>query len=267
VTLESTLHAPGRLVAAWDLSALPRQVIVVYATSDAGARALHREQVDANTREHVNDVVRERGVRIGNAHGEHVWVFDERGAGVWTATASIVEGSWIVLGTRAGGVKVKDIEKVVTHLDRTACQIRCQIKDGRVVPILDAQVTGLPWPRLFAQDLAMWLGVPHVGPDGNVTNERQLALGRQLRAFADRIEAAPGAPASVDLGGCELRLVPEPTEPLACSLALQVLSRDGMRSSSRRLKRGTVVLLGAYLRRLRTADELAASIDELADRV
>mgnify|MGYP006154544207 CR=1 FL=1 len=49
--------------------------------------------------------------------------------------------------------------------------------------VVEAPITGLPWPRLLAQDLAMWLGVPNVAPDGDVTNARQLVVAEQLRRF------------------------------------------------------------------------------------
>ena len=188
MTLDEALGQPGRLVAAWDYGAPDRGALEVYVTSETGARRIHREDVAPEQRQPTSDRVRERGIRLGGANTAEglVWVFDDRGFGVWSDKAALVEGSQMVIGLRGGAIKARDIKKVLT----SARGVRCELATGSEVPFVDEQRADPTWAVELGVDFAMWLGVTHVDPDGKVTTGPVSGTPSRMRSARPRVRRA-----------------------------------------------------------------------------
>ncbi len=272
MTLDDALAQPGRLVAAWDYRSADRGALEVYVTSDAGARRIHREEVPPEQRQTTSERVREKGIRLGgsNASEALVWVFDDRGFGVWSDKAALVEGSQMVIGLRGGAIKARDIKKVMT----SGRGVRCELATGSEVPFVDEQRADPTWAAELGVDFAMWLGVAHVDANGHVTNAHELEVRTQCRALADAIDKLPTTGAFEHVihvvgtfaprGKLQFRYAPNPLDETKRFLELRLHTPTGKSSWAKWVGQGTNEQVAAFLRQLRTPFVILVHMEAMA---
>ncbi len=291
-SLEEALAHPGKLVAAWDGRWPNRAVLGIYATSDSGATQIYTEEFPPEERQTVQHHLRDSAARIGDAYSYtgHVWALDSQGVGVWTSKASLVEGNATVLRLKSGAIKTHDVTKVLTFVDPhdTAHRgVNCQMAAG-VVTLLDERddaetsksfcnndelYDDMRWAIMLGHDVAMWLRVPHVDQDGDVTNASELEVAKAADGLADTIEKLPPTGEFEDvlqligtfgsIGPVQFRLAPG--DLTGRFLELRLFAKQGP-TTARRIEQGTNEQLAAFLRDVRTPGVIMDHMDEMAGR-
>lgn len=297
MTLDEALGQPGRLVAAWDYRWPDRAVLGVYATSDKGAKLVHAEEAPLEQREAMSDRVRDRGIRLGGAYTYtgHVWVVDDRGIGLWNAKASLVEGSAMVIPLRGGAVKASDVAKVITFVDpndMTHRGVRCQMANGNVATVVDEHheaakadpfytndslLEDMRWAILLGQDIAMWLGVPHIDHESDQTNTRQLVVAEVSRKLAAVIAKLPAdgefehviepVATFAPYGLLQYRYAPNPMDLTKRFLELRLFTPSGKGSWARWVKQGTNDQVVGFLARPRTGYVMVQNMEEMSRKL
>lgn len=287
-------HEPR--VGAWDYKSAGHRTLRVYAVGLSGAKLLAVEEVDADKREEINDRLRGRNVRIGGTHRDqqYVWVFDEKGAAIWSETALVAQGTSTELGIGKASVPRSQVEKVETFFDPKDLGhrgVRCVRKDGSTLVVVDERdesprldptydtgslETDIEWAYYLGQDASLWLDVPHYDQvTDDVTNAWMRTVGAACRAVAPKVEQAPVRGSFEHIyqqigafGECSdlsLRFAPNPLELDKRFLEVRATSKSGKTTSGRWVKQGTNEDIAGFLRRIRTPHLVLTTMQSLLE--
>lgn len=287
-------HEPR--VGAWDYKSAGHRTLRVYAVGLSGAKLLAVEEVADDAREDTNDRLRRRNVRVGGTHRDqqYVWVFDEKGAAIWSETALVAQGTSTELGVGKASVQRAQVVTIETFFDKNDIGhrgVRCVRKDGGALVVVEERdespkldptydagnlEADIEWAYYLGQDLSLWLDVPHHDQvTDDVTNAWMRTVAAGCRALAPKAEQAPvrGSFEHIDepigaFGECSdlsLRFAPNPLEPEKRFLEVRVTSKSAKTTSGRWVKQGTNEDVASFLRRVRTPHLILTTMQSLLE--
>jgi hypothetical protein len=253
-------------IAAWDDMDDRRETLVLFDVDDEGASRLCTETIPADEQEDRNEALRDAGARIGRTYGntEYVWVADEQGFTVWTASGVAYEQA----------VPTDRITSVVAFYDAADRGHRGVTAGGQlVVEQHDSTASNDPtynqddfsmdaiWTSYIARDLATWLGVPLEDQIARYDNKSVLRIRATAEELAQDVAYEPETGTfdhvvhsigTVEPAGeLAMRFAPNPLDPSRRFLELRVSSPSSKTTSGRWIKQGTNTQIARFLREVR----------------
>ena len=194
MTLEEALATPGTLVATWHEVADDEELarVQVFSVGAAGATRVAEVEVKRRLRHTTFNTVYERGARLGcnQVAAPYVWVADEQGLLLWSATALIVKADRAVLEVRGKPVGVTQIAKV-SSLGDARPSVRLELTSGESIALAEASDGSggdAAWAHELGRDVANWLELPHDDHITETSNADELRVAALMHRFSDRIE-------------------------------------------------------------------------------
>ncbi|NVB77088.1 MAG: hypothetical protein HOV81_01715 [Kofleriaceae bacterium] len=291
MTLDEALAQPGPLLPAWDYRSRDQTKLCVYRVGAEGAKKIATIDVAPDQREETNELVRQKGFRVGGSYYDYVWVADDQGYTAWDEKAQRADGDRDELRLSGEAIKTGEVTKIEIFVDGGHRGVLAVCGSRRLI-VLDEHLgtqefdltydplslaDELRWAGYSAGELALWLGVQQSDEDGRVENETLLHIHAAAGTLAERIASLPQQGefehafqeiGSLDASGdVSLRFAPNPLEGHLRFLELRVKTPSGKSYKGRWLKQGTSAQIAAFLRQVRTPATIVVNVRAMANKL
>lgn len=281
------------VVAVWDYASRPEETFAIGVLTANGVARYDYKKLPKHKRSATLAAMRRRGIlsAASYAGADFVWLVDDGGFQVWSATAGVVASAnsdeVMLEGARVPRGDIKAIHTFVSD-DYVVRAIRIERANGGYLPLVserDAIAEADPtygrnellesdarWIAYCGRDLAIALRVPLVDPVFGVTADPVVAAA--VNELAAQIERLPHTD---EFGAIEhafvhanrrasLRCAPSPADPEQIRFVeLRVTSESGQSTTSQWLLAGSNDELAAYLRWPETVEDIPRHIRELIE--